>query len=231
MKGFVQALLNRWDKLSDDQKQADADHRQRRRRPAGRPDRRAPRRRPDRHRPARSSTRAAVDAEVLVGRVVASVEAGTAAAASRSTSRTDLPEIFVDPDKFTQVVTNLVENADPARRGPSGPRPPRGAADACPASASPSTTRATGIPVELRRRVFTKFWTTGESRRVAGWACTSSTAWSRAHGGRVTIEDAPGGGARVMVDWPQRRPAAGLTAADLHTTFTSRPRLLPASRS
>ena len=25
---------------------------------------------------------------------------------------------------------------------------------------------------------------------------------SRAHGGLVTIEDAPGGGARVMVDWP-----------------------------
>ena len=27
-------------------------------------------------------------------------------------------------------------------------------------------------------------------------------AYSRAHGGWVTIDDAPGGGARVMVDWP-----------------------------
>ena len=25
---------------------------------------------------------------------------------------------------------------------------------------------------------------------------------SRAHGGRVTIDDAPGGGGRVMVAWP-----------------------------
>ena len=35
---------------------------------------------------------------------------------SSSDAPDDLPEVWADPDKFTQVLTNLVENADPARR-------------------------------------------------------------------------------------------------------------------
>ena len=52
VKGFVQALLNRWDRLNDEQKKLMLDHRLRRRRPAQPADRRAPRRGPYRHRPA-----------------------------------------------------------------------------------------------------------------------------------------------------------------------------------
>ena len=81
-----------------------------------------------------------------------------------------------------------------------------------------------GIPVELRRRVFTKFWTTGESGG-SGLGMYIVGGLSRAHGGWVTIDDAPGGGARVMVDWPSEDLRPELTP-DLHTTFTSRPRLL-----
>ena len=52
VKGFVQALLNRWDKLNDDQKKLDARHGARRLRAAEPADRRAARRGADRHRPA-----------------------------------------------------------------------------------------------------------------------------------------------------------------------------------
>ena len=68
-----------------------------------------------------------------------------------------------------------------------------------------------GIPIELRKRVFTKFWTTGESGG-SGLGMYIVGGLARAHGGFVTITEAPGGGARVIVDWPTRRPASGLTS-------------------
>ena len=129
VKGFVQALLNRWDKLSDDQRKlmlntvnADADRLARliaelldvARIDTGRLQ----------LYPRESS------AEVLVRRVVDSIEAGTSREI-RLEVEDDLPEVFADPDKFTQVVTNLVENAirhgqgQVERRAGPHPRPDR----------------------------------------------------------------------------------------------------------
>jgi signal transduction histidine kinase len=197
VKGFVQALLNRWDKLSDDQRKlmlttvnADADRLARliaelldvARIDTGRLQ----------LYPRESS------AEVLVRRVVDSIEAGTSRQIALEVED-GLPEVFADPDKFTQVVTNLVENAVRHGEGQVSVR--------LESSASLDGVRiivedeGEGIPVELRRRVFTKFWTTGESGG-SGLGMYIVGGLSRAHGGSVTIEDAPGGGARVMVDWP-----------------------------
>ena len=197
VKGFVQALLNRWDKLTDDQRKlmlttvnADADRLARliaelldvARIDTGRLQ----------LYPRESS------AEVLVRRVVDSIEAGTSREI-RLDVEDDLPEVFADPDKFTQVVTNLVENAIRHGQGQVGVR--------LAASESLTGVRITvddegdGIPVELRRRVFTKFWTTGDSGG-SGLGMYIVGGLARAHGGWVTIDDAPGGGARVMVDWP-----------------------------
>ena len=195
VKGFVQALLNRWDKLSDDQRKlmlntvnADADRLARliaelldvARIDTGRLQ----------LYPRESS------AEVLVRRVVESIEAGTSREISLHVDD-DLPEVFADPDKFTQVVTNLVENAIRHGQGQVSVR----------LAATDTGVRITvddegeGIPVELRRRVFTKFWTTGDSGG-SGLGMYIVGGLARAHGGWVTIDDAPGGGARVMVDWP-----------------------------
>ncbi len=197
VKGFVQALLNRWDKLSDDQRKlmlttvnADADRLARliaelldvARIDTGRLQ----------LYPRESS------AQVLVGRVVASIEAGTARGISLAVEE-DLPEVFADPDKFTQVVTNLVENA--IRHGRGKVSVHLEALPSLPGVRITVDDEGDGIPVELRRRVFTKFWTTGESGG-SGLGMYIVGGLSRAHGGRVTIEDAPGGGARVMVDWP-----------------------------
>lgn len=198
VKGFVQALLNRWDKLTDDQRKlmlttvnADAD--------------RLARLIAELLDVARIDTGRLqlypreVSAEVLVRRVVDSIEAGTARGISLEVDP-DLPEVFADPDKFTQVVTNLVENA--VRHGQGQVRVRLSG------SASLDGVRITvddegdGIPAELRRRVFTKFWTTGDSGG-SGLGMYIVGGLSRAHGGWVTIDDAPGGGARVMVDWPR----------------------------
>ena len=110
VKGFVQALLNRWDKLNDEQKKLMLTTGQRRLRPAEPADRRAPRRRPHRHRPA-----AALPAALRRRRCWSAGSSSRSRPAPAARSTLDvadgLPDVSVDPDKFTQVVTNLVENA------------------------------------------------------------------------------------------------------------------------
>ena len=63
-----------------------------------------------------------------------------------------------------------------------------------------------GIAPEMRRRVFTKFWTSRQSGG-SGLGLYLVQGLVRAHGGEVRIEDVPdeGGephGARITVDWP-----------------------------
>jgi signal transduction histidine kinase len=112
----------------------------------------------------------------------------------------DLPDVFADPDKLTQVVTNLVENA--VRHGAGTVTVTVREHDAeVPSVRITVDDEGDGIPVELHRRVFTKFWTTGESGG-SGLGMYIVGGLTRAHGGKVTIEEAPGGGARVCVDWP-----------------------------
>lgn len=200
VKGFVQALLNRWDKLNDEQKKlmlttVSADSERLSRLIAELLD------------VARIDTGRLqlyprpTDAEVLVRRIVQSVAAGTATPVELEVGP-DLPEISADPDKFTQVVTNLVENG--VRHGEGTVR--------VVLRALPDGTEwegvevrvddeGEGIPAELRRRVFTKFWTSGV-RGGSGLGLYIVHGLVRAHGGTVVITDAPGGGARIVTTWP-----------------------------
>ena len=200
VKGFVQALLSRWDKLSDDQKKlmlatvsADAD--------------RLSRLIAELLDVARIDTGRLqlyprpCDAAVLVRRIVDSVQAGTSRPIELAVEGT-LPEISVDPDKFTQVVTNLVENG--VRHGEGTVRV--SLAPVPPATEPPGVVlivddEGAGIPMELRRRVFTKFWRGGVSGG-SGLGLYLVNGLVRSHGGTVTIADAPGGGARLVLTWP-----------------------------
>ena len=200
VKGFVQALLNRWDKLNDDQKKlmlttvsADSDRLSRliaelldvARIDTGRLQMHP--------RPS--------DFGVLVGRVVESVSIGTARHIDLTVEE-GLPDVLVDPDKFTQVVTNLVENA--VRHGDGEVRV---IVDRVPSSGESEEIRVEvrdqgeGIPSDLRRRVFTKFWT-GSARGGTGLGLYIVNGLVRAHGGTVTLDDAPEGGAVVTTTWP-----------------------------
>ncbi len=199
VKGFVHALLNRWDKLNDDQKKlmlmtvvSDADRLSRliaelldvARIDTGRlqlyP------------RPS--------DLVVLTRRVVESVAAGTSRVIVLDAAE-GLPEVLVDPDKITQVVTNLVENA--VRHGSGTVRVTLGQARVDGGESVQLTVDddGDGISPELRRRVFTKFWTAGTSGG-SGLGLYLVNGLVRAHSGTVSIGDAPGGGARIVVLLP-----------------------------
>ena len=195
VKGFVQALLNRWDKLNDEQKKlmlttvsVDSDRLSRliaelldvARLDTGRLQLHP--------RPS--------DAGVLTERVVNSVQQTTSRPIELR-AEPELPSITVDPDKFTQVVTNLVENAIRHGEGTVGVQ----------VTAGPEMVTLTvedegeGIPVELRKRVFTKFWKGGASAG-SGLGLYLVGGLVRAHGGLVTVTDAAGGGARIETTWP-----------------------------
>lgn len=202
VKGFVGALLNRWDKLSDDQRKlmlttvhSDAD--------------RLARLIAELLDVARIDTGRLQlypresDAAVLVTRVVDSVRAGTSRPIELEVG-SGLPEVFADPDKLSQVVTNLVENG--VKHGTGTVR-----VEVAPGERGVRITvddQGEGIPPEMRRRVFTKFWTSGAGGG-SGLGMYLVAGLTRAHGGEVTIADAPGGGARVVVDWPTEDRRAG----------------------
>lgn len=200
VKGFVQALLNRWDKLNDEQKKlmlltvsADSD--------------RLSRLIAELLDVARIDTGRLqlyprpVDASILLRRIADSVGAGTARPIELALAE-DLPEISADPDKFTQVVTNLVENG--VRHGEGTVRVSVVRLDGAEEMDGIRITvddQGGGIPADLRRRVFTKFWT-GGVRGGSGLGLYIVNGLTRAHGGTVVIDDAPSGGARISLTWP-----------------------------
>lgn len=200
VKGFVQALLNRWDKLNDDQKKlmlqtvsADAD--------------RLSRLIAELLDVARIDTgrlqlyRRPSDAAALVGRITGSVGAGTARPIELE-CEVDLPPIHVDPDKFTQVVTNLVENGVRHGEGTVRVRVQRQQHDDAPDGVRVVVSdEGEGIPLEMRRRVFTKFWT-GGARGGSGLGLYLVNGLVRAHGGAVSIDATSDGGAMLTCTWP-----------------------------
>jgi signal transduction histidine kinase len=199
VKGFVATLLSKWDKLNDDQKKlmletvnADAD--------------RLTRLIAELLDVARIDTgRLAlyprpINFEQAVERALHSVRAGTGRDIRLDVGG-DLPAIHADPDKFVQVITNLVENA--IRHG-SG----RVALTASPLTGDPFTgvllhvdDEGEGINPAIRSRVFTKFWKHG-TRGGSGLGMYIVHGLVTAHGGTVAIDDAPSGGARIIIYWP-----------------------------
>ena len=202
VKGFVATLLSKWDKLTDEQKKmmletvnADADRLTRliaelldvARIDTGR----------------LSLYPRPLDFEAAVGRVVASVQAGTGRTIAFDVDGA-LPKVHADPDKLAQVVTNLVDNA--LRHGEGEIK----------LTAAPITDEAEfdgvllhvddqgdGINPDIRSRVFTKFWKHG-ARGGSGLGMYIIHGLVNAHGGSVEIDDAPSGGARVSILWPEQ---------------------------
>ena len=116
----------------------------------------------------------------------------------------DLPAILADPDKFAQVMTNLVENA--VRHGAGEVHVTARAVTPEVAQVSVVVTdEGDGIAPEIRRRIFTKYWKHG-STGGSGLGMYVVHGLVTAHGGTVAIGDAPSGGARIEVLWPVADP-------------------------
>ncbi len=204
VKGFVHALLNRWDKLNDEQKKlmlttagADAD--------------RLSRLIAELLDVARIDTgrlqlhRQAIDLELRVERVRDSIGLATSTPIEVEVDP-DLPRVQADSDKVMQVLTNVVENA--VRHGSGTVRIHVGRWSEDPAYVAVAVTdEGEGIPVELRKRVFTKFWTASKGGG-SGLGLYIVSGLVKAHGGVVTVDDRPGGGARVLTAWPVAQEVA-----------------------
>ncbi len=198
VRGFTATLLSRWDKFTDDQKRmimesvhTDTD--------------RLTRMIAELLEVARIDTNRlslhprTVDPLEVVGRVVDLQTAGSDREI-RVLSQADDMRLFVDPDRFTQVLFNLIENA--VRHG-------EGIVTVSLLPTPGDPTRVTllvedegeGIAPDLRRRVFTKFWKSGR-RGGSGLGMYIVHGLTVAQGGTVEISDADGGGARIELTWP-----------------------------
>lgn len=202
VKGFTATLLAKWDRFTDAQKRlmletvdADADRVTRliaelldvARIDSGR----------------LSIRRQLVDLPDLIARQVAGlVASGEDATRFHVEVSDELPDLWADADKMRQVVGNLIENA--VRHG-------SGTVRITVRSSDGSSTVATvedegeGIPPELAHRVFTKWWRGGK-RGGTGLGLYIVRGLIEAHGGRISLHEAAGGGALFRFELPAGTP-------------------------
>jgi two-component system sensor histidine kinase KdpD len=118
-----------------------------------------------------------------------------------------LPELvpLVDADYILldQVVTNLLENA--ARHCPDGGRITIDGRDECDRMVVSVSDNGPGVPAAERTRIFEPFRTAGSGSRSSGVGLAICKAIVEAHGGRIWVDEAPGGGARFSFTLPVHR--------------------------
>ncbi len=127
----------------------------------------------------------------------------------------DLPEVWADPDRLDQILANLLENAlrhgegeirlaaHPAVPGNNGNAPIRGhAGRGVDLVVSDS---GKGIDPEHRDLIFSRFWH-GSGRGSTGLGLYVVKGLVEAHGGRILVETARGGGAQFRFSLPSEAP-------------------------
>jgi signal transduction histidine kinase len=229
VKGFTATLLAKWTRFTDDQKRvmletvnADADRVTRlitelldvSRIESGRME----------------IHRQLVSIPERVEKIVAGrVAAGDPAERFRVVADGELPETWLDADKVDQILGNLVENAirhgagtvtvvvEPveavvtrapggAGAAPGAPGGPRAAGT--PAVAVSVRDEGDGVAPELVPRIFRQFWRS-KRRGGAGLGLYIVKGLVEAHGGTITVQRAPGGGAEFRFTMPAGLPDFG----------------------
>jgi signal transduction histidine kinase len=121
----------------------------------------------------------------------------------------------VDRDSVRQILLNLLENA--AKYGPLTQRITVGMALIGSHVRLWVDDEGVGVPPAERERVFEAFYRLSRDANSAvggsGIGLSIVRELARAHGGACRIEDAPGGGARVIVEFPDARLHAGSGSA------------------
>jgi hypothetical protein len=202
VKGFTSTLLNKWDRLDDETKKhllltidTDADRVTRligelldvSRLEAGR----------------LFLNRHIVRIPQVTRRVIERVRHLSSAHTIDAEFPEDFPDVFADPDKVQQVLTNLVENA--VKYSPGGRVLIAGSVDGDMVQVT-VTDEGEGIPSEHRGQAFRKFFgRIGGSPTGTGLGLYISKGLVEAHGGRIWVGDAPGGGALFAFTLPVPR--------------------------
>jgi len=203
VKGYTSLLLNRWERLGEDQKRMmleqvhhDADRVTRlvtelldiSRLESGR----------------LVLRRQMVDMVGLVNGVLEKVRMMEAGLAADVDFPENFPHVYADPDKIEQVLTNLVENAakyaDPKSLRVSGVVLGGQVAVAV-------ADNGEGIPASDLPRVFTKFFRRAETRPTgSGLGLWISRGLVEAHGGRLVVESEVGRGSTFRFTLPVAPP-------------------------
>ena len=199
VKGYTSLLINRWDRLRDEQKQMmleqvnhDADRVTRlitelldiSRLETGR----------------LRLRRQLVDLPRLAASVVEKVRLEYPELEARVEFPEGFPKVYADPDKVEQVLTNLVENA--CKYGsPKGLRVEGSLAEDCVSVAV--SDRGDGIPGEDLPKVFTKFFRRAEGRPTgSGLGLWISRGLVESHGGDLSAESNLGYGSTFTFTLP-----------------------------
>jgi len=215
VKGFTATLLAKWGRFTDDQKKvmletvnADADRVTRlitelldvSRIESGRME----------------VHRQLVSVPERVEKIVAGrVAAGDPAGRYRVVISDRLPETWLDADKVDQILGNLIENA--VRHGagtvtvvvePLETAGARAVRDAGEGIAVSVRDEGDGVAPELVPRVFRQFWR-AKRRSGAGLGLYIVKGLVEAHGGAITVQGAPEGGAEFRFTMPASQPGYG----------------------
>jgi PAS domain S-box-containing protein len=122
----------------------------------------------------------------------------------------DLPQVLADTDQMTQVITNLIMNAKQVLQDRGGQRHIRieswhekdaGSQDGKIYVAV--TDNGPGVPKDLTHRIFEPFFTTKPAGAGTGVGLSLCHSVLESHGGKIWVEDAPGGGARFVFTLPE----------------------------
>ncbi len=119
----------------------------------------------------------------------------------------DLPTFEGDPDQFAHLVANLLSNAQQALTGADPTSPRRLVVSVQPLTGAlvlRVTDNGPGIPPPLRAKIFDAFFTTKPEGQGTGIGLALCRAVVSAHGGRLYVEETPGGGATFVVRIPTR---------------------------
>jgi PAS domain S-box-containing protein len=128
----------------------------------------------------------------------------------------DIPPILADADQLHQVLLNLLVNAQQSLQDQAAPRRIRVQSRFDPAVNVLRVTVADngpGIPEHLRARVFEPYFTTKPTGVGTGVGLTVSLGIVEAHGGTLTADCPPGGGALFTMSLPVSAVEAGCADA------------------
>ena len=208
VKGFTATLLAKWPRFTDDQKRvmletvnADADRVTRlitelldvSRIEAGRIE----------------LHKEPVDLRARADKIVAGrVAAGDPESRFRVVAAEELPEIWLDGDKIDQILANLIENAIRHGAGTVTTVIEPATVQGGPGVAVSVRDQGPGIAPEFAPWVFRQFWR-AKRRGGAGLGLFIVKGLVEAHGGAITVAQAPGGGAEFRFTVPAGVPDHG----------------------
>jgi PAS domain S-box-containing protein len=118
---------------------------------------------------------------------------------------TALPKVHVNPDQITQVLTNLVVNAEHALRQKDDGRRVRitsGYSEGSDHVVIKVKDNGPGVPNEIRRRIFEPFFTTKEVGEGTGIGLALCHRLIEANGGKIKLFSQPGRGASFTIRLP-----------------------------